>query len=83
MAVVHQSVYIPICAVCVGIFQNGREIRIALLMYCRISVYDMITLRAMRVIWDVCSVLLSCTHTSAATFGSPLIILQVSKGETG
>lgn len=56
VAVARQPVYIPVCAVCaprVDTFQNRREIRMALLMYCGISVYDMITSRTMRVIWDV------------------------------
>lgn len=78
-----QPVYISVCAVCaprVDTFQNGREIRMALLMYCGISVYDMITSRTMRVIWDVCSVLLSCPYRSCYLWES---INNLTKSVTG
>lgn len=52
-----------------------------LLLYCGVSVYGMATSRAMRVIWDGCSVLLSYPHLST-TFGNPVIIVQ-SVGGTG
>lgn len=58
-------VYIPIYTICAlhgGIFRAGRGTRIALLLHCAISAYNMITTRTMKVIWDVCSVLLSCPH---------------------
>lgn len=38
----------------------GRGIRIALVIYCVTSVYDMVTPRTMRAIWDMNSVLFSC-----------------------
>lgn len=38
----------------------GKGIRIALVMCCVNSVYDMTTSRTMRVIWDVNSVLFAC-----------------------
>lgn len=47
---------------------------------CCLSVYDTITSRAMRVIWDECSVPLSCPYLGT-TFGNPLIIVHSLWGE--
>lgn len=52
--------YMHYVSTAVLFFRAGREIRIALLLYCVISVYDVITSRIMGVIWDEYSVLLSC-----------------------
>lgn len=57
MSVVPNLVYISIYVLCAH--QDGFfQLKIALLMYCELSVYDMITSRAMRIIWDVCAILL-------------------------
>lgn len=49
--------YVPITVL---LLRAGIGIRIALLLYCVISVYNILTSRAMRAIRDVSSVLLSC-----------------------
>lgn len=47
---------------------------------CIVSVYDQLTWRAMRLIWDGCSGLLSCPYFSTA-FGNPLIIVHSLRRE--
>lgn len=63
-------------------FRAGRRIRIAFVAVCGISVYEMITSRTMKVIWDVYSVLLSYPY-SGTTSGGPLIIIPSLWEEQG
>ena len=63
-------------------FEAGRGIGIALLLHCEISPYDMITSRAMRVIWDVNSVLLSYPYLGHC-FQESINSSTQSVGETG
>lgn len=60
--------------------EQGRRSRVALLPCRGISVYHTITSRAMRVIWDGCSVLLSCPYLGTA-FENPLIIVGRNRRE--
>lgn len=53
-------------------FRAGRRIRVALLMFCEISAHDMITSRAMRVIWVMCIQCCFPTLTLGTASGSPL-----------
>lgn len=63
-------------------FRAGRGIKVGLLLYCVIPAYDFITSKAIRVIWDVYSVLISYPYLRFC-FKSPLAIIPSLWGRTG